>query len=316
MGLLRRAVAILALICLGCSAQSAPAVPPDVARHVERQVRNYYSIPSDVKLLFSSLRPSDFPNYDGLTITLDNGEKKKEYEFLLSKDGKTLIRINRFDLTKDPFADVMKKIDIAGRPTRGNKAAKVVAVNFDDFECPFCSRMHKNLFPQLLQEYGDRVLFIYKDFPLAEIHPWATRAAVDANCLAVQNADAYWGFADYIHANQSLVNGSKGRENQFATVDGIALQQGQQRSLDAAKLQACIKEQNDDSVKASLREGESLGVEATPTMYINGEKVDGAVPIADIRAVLDRALLEAGLQPPPHPAAPASGGPPGSPSVQ
>ena len=112
-GLFRRAVAILVLICLGCSAQSTPAVLPDVARHVERQVRNYYSIPSDVKLLFSALRPSDFPNYDGLTITLDNGEKKKEYEFLLSKDGKTLIRINRFDLTKDPLADVMKKIDVA-----------------------------------------------------------------------------------------------------------------------------------------------------------------------------------------------------------
>ena len=95
--------------------------------------------------------------------------------------------MTKLDLSKDPFAEIMKKIDVSGRPTRGNSQAKVVAVNYDDFECPFCSRMHQTLFPQLLKEYGDRVVFIYKDFPLAEIHPWATHAAVNANCLAAQN---------------------------------------------------------------------------------------------------------------------------------
>ena len=88
----------------------------------------------------------------------------------------------------------------------------MVAVNYDDFECPFCSRMHQTLFPELFKEYGDRVTFIYKDFPLAEIHPWATHAAVDANCLAAQNKDAYWDFADYIHANQGEVNSEKSHD--------------------------------------------------------------------------------------------------------
>jgi len=60
--------------------------------------------------------------------------------------------------------------------------------------------MHQTLFPEIFKEYGDRVVFIYKDDPLSEIHPWAIHAAVDANCLAVQNVDAYWDFADYIHA--------------------------------------------------------------------------------------------------------------------
>ena len=310
MAFFRRAVVILVLICLGCSAQSTPPVPPDTVRRIERQVRNYYSIPAEVTLNFSSLRPSEFPSYNSLTITLANGDKKKDYEFLLSKDGKSLIRINRFDLTKDPNAELMKKINVSGRPTRGNKDAKVVVVNYDDLECPFCSRMHQTLFPELLKEYGDRVLFIYKDFPLAEIHPWATHAAVDANCLAAQSSDAFWSFADYIHANQPQVNGSKGRDNQAAVLDGITLQQGQHYNLDAGKLQACIKAQNEDAIKASLHEGEALGIEATPTMFINGEKVDGAVPISDMRAALDRALLEAGVQPPQHPAAASGGGAP------
>src|SRR2546430_2098236 len=175
---------------------SAPFAASEVAPRIFRPDRSFYSIPAGVKINLSPLKPSEFPNYDALTITFEGGDKKQTYDFLLSKDGKTLMRMAKIDLTKDPYAELMKKIDLSGRPTRGNKDAKVVAVNYDDFECPYCSRMHQTLFPQLLKEYGDRVTFIYKDFPLAEIHPWAIHAAVDANCLASQNNDAYWDFAD------------------------------------------------------------------------------------------------------------------------
>lgn len=305
MTFLRRATFVLLLVCLGCSAQSAP---PDVARRIEQQVRAFYSIPPKVKINLSALKASEFPNYDALTITFDGGEKKQNYEFLLSKDGKTLLRMTRLDLSKDPFAEVMKKIDVSNRPSRGNTSAKVVAVNYDDFQCPFCSHMHQTLFPELLKEYGDRVLFIYKDFPLAEIHPWATHAAVNANCLAAQNPDAYWEFADYVHANQSEVNREKSRDSQVAALDRLALTQGQKHNLDGAKLQACIRAQEDQNVKASIREAEALGVEATPTMFVNGDKVDGALPISELRAVLDRALVQAGVPAPAHPASVSAGG--------
>ena len=299
----RRAALLLLVVCLGCSAQSAS---PEVSRRIEQQVRSYYTIPARVKVILGKTKPSEFPNYDALTITFDGGEKKQTYDFLLAKDGKTLLRMTKLDLSKDPLAEVMKKIDVKGRPTRGNSAAKVVAINYDDFECPFCSRMHQTLFPQLLKEYGDRVEFIYKDFPLAEIHPWATHAAVNANCLAVQNQDAYWAFADYIHANQKEVNAEKSHDLQFAALDRMATEQGQKHNLDAPKLQACIKAQQDDIVKASVHEGEGLGVEATPTMFINGEKVDGALPVGELRDVLDRALVQAGETAPVHPAAAAN----------
>ena len=302
--LLRRATLVLLLLCLGCCAQSAPS---EVARRIEQQVRVVYSIPPTVKINLGALKPSEFPNYDALTITFDGGEKKQNREFLLSRDGKTLVRMTKLDLSKDPFAEVMKKIDLNGRPTRGNSNAKVVAVNYDDFECPFCSRMHQTLFPELLKEYGDRVVFIYKDFPLAEIHPWATHAAVSANCLAAQNKDAYWEFADYLHANQAEVNSEKSRDGQFMVLDRLALTQGQKHNLDGTKLQTCIKGQQDERVKSSVREAEALGVEATPTMFVNGEKVDGALPISEMRAVLDRALVQAGEPVPAHSSSTSTG---------
>jgi protein-disulfide isomerase len=307
---LRRATLVLLIVCLGCSAQSTS---PEVARRIEQQVRIFYTIPARVKVVLGPIKPSEFPNYDALTITFDGGEKKQTYDFLLAKDGKTLLRMTKLDLSKDPYAEVMKKIDVSGRPTRGNSKAKVIAVNYDDFECPFCSRMHQTLFPDLLKEYGDRVEFIYKDFPLAEIHPWATHAAVNANCLAAQNQDAYWDFADYIHANQKEVNSDKSHDAQLAALDRMALDQGQKHNLDGTKLQACIKAQQDDNVKASVHEGEALGVEATPTMFVNGEQVDGALSLGELRAVLDRALVQAGETPPAHPAPPPAATPqPGS----
>jgi protein-disulfide isomerase len=302
--IIRRSLFILLLICLGCVAQSAP---PDVARKIERQVRSFYTIPGDVNVTVGAITPStDWPGYDAVSVNIDGGDgKRKDYKFLISKDRSTMLRLTKFDLNKDPFAELMSKIDVAGRPTRGNKSAKVVVVNFDDFECPFCSKMHETLFPTILKEYGDRVLFIYKDYPLSEIHPWAIHAAVNANCLAAQNADAYWDFADYIHANKREVDTEKTLPARFDTIDKMALLQGQKHNLDAGKLQSCIKAQNEDEVRASMKLGDEVGVNATPAMFINGDKIDGAVPINELRAALDHALKDAGQPVPEHlPSAP------------
>jgi protein-disulfide isomerase len=306
----RRSLVVLALICLGCSAQSAPN---EQDQRIEREVRSYYSLPATVKVTIGPRRPSEFPNYDALTINIDGNGKKQDYDFLLSRDGNTLMRVTKLDLSKDPYAEIMKKINLVGRPLRGNKDAKVLIVNFDDFQCPFCSRMHQTLFPELLKEYGDRVQFVYKDFPLSEIHPWATHAAVDANCLAAQNSEAYWDFADYIHGNQQQVNAEKTRDAQFADLDRLTTEQGQKHNLDQTKLQLCIKAQNEDAIKASMKEGASVGVSATPTLFINGQEMDGALPAGDLRIVLDRALQQAGVPVPAHPTASAAAGaqPPG-----
>lgn len=306
MTLLRRSILVLMLVCLGCSAQLAP-VPSDLNNKIERQVRATYNVPASVKITVGPPRPSDFNNYDALSITMEGSDKKQTYEFLLSKDGKTLLRMTKLDLTKDPYVEAMKKIDLNGRPTRGNKDAKVVVVNFDDFQCPYCSRMHQTLFPEVLKEYGDRVEFVYKDFPLIDIHPWATHAAVDANCLAAQNNDAYWDFADHIHASQRDVNAEKGREAQFAALDHLTLEQGQKHNLDQAKLQSCVKAQNEDAIKKSMHEAEDVGVNATPTLFVNGQEMDGALPVNEVRAALDHALEQAGVPVPAHPPTPAAG---------
>jgi protein-disulfide isomerase len=291
----KRTLALCLVVCLGCSAQLAPA---DLSQKIERQLRVTYNVPPTVKVIIAAPHASEFPNYDELTVTFDGQGKKQDYQFLVSKDQKTLIRMTKMDLSKDPYAEIQKKIDVKGRPVRGNANAKVTVVSYDDFECPYCSQAHRTLFPQLLKEYGDRVAFIYKDFPLIEIHPWAVHAAVDANCLGAQNSDAYWDFADYIHANQQVINSEKGIDDKFAALDKTTLAQAPKYNLDASKLQACVKAQNKDAVLASEKEGEALGVSGTPTMFVNGQMMDGAHSAAEIRALFDSALQQAGVPAP------------------
>jgi protein-disulfide isomerase len=144
------------------------------------------------------------------------------------------------------------------------------------------------------------VKFIYKDFPLVEIHPWAMHAAVDSGCLAEQNGDAYWRFVDYIHGHTDEVTGTAHDVHEAQkTLDKMTHEEGERSKLDLAKLDACIAKQDESAVRASMKQGDSLGVNGTPTLFINGERISGVLPEAELRTAIDRALREAGVQPPP-----------------
>ena len=299
--MLRKTLLFLSIAWLGCSAapQQAQSGPADLNRRVERTVRSEFKVPAYVQISISSPKASEFANYDNIAITFTTGDKKQTHEFLVSKDGKQLVDMRKMDLTADPYQKAMSAIDLTGRPLRGNKDAKVTVVVYDDFQCPFCSRMHQELF-SLMKSYGDRVKVYYKDYPLpAEMHPWARRAAIDSNCLALQNGEAFWDFADYAHANGRQISGEKKLlEAQIAAVDHIATDIGNRRNLNTAMLAQCIKEQPSKDLEKSVKEAESLGVNATPFIFINGQKVEGAIPAPELKAILDQALRDAGQQPP------------------
>jgi len=303
---MRRVAIFLTLLCVGCRAQT---VPPETRQRIEQQVRAHYDVPAGVTMEVGSLSPSEFPNYDSVAVTLSHEGKSQKIDFLLSKDGKTLVRMTKIDLTRDLYAETMGKIDLKGRPVRGNPDAKVTIVNYDDFECPFCSRMHSTLMTEILPKYGDRVKIVYKDFPLP-MHPWAPHAANDANCLARETPAGYWDLADYLHANQRAIGGSSSSDLQkaYAELDRLTLDFGKKYGADTSRLQACIKAPPDQILKASMAEGDKVGVSATPTMFINGEKLEGALDGSEVSAAIDQQLRAAGVQPP-APGSPAQAGP-------
>jgi protein-disulfide isomerase len=287
----------------GCKAQTAApsASDPNLNRRIEVQVRSEFDLPADVNVAFGARKPSEFPGYQTLPVILSHGAKTQEIDYLISNDNSKLVHMDSMDLTKDP-ADA---ISIAGRPIRGNPAAKVTIVNFDDLECPYCARMHKELFPATMARYGDKVRFVYKDDPLTDLHPWAMHASVDANCLAAQSGPVYWTYVDYLHSNGEEVTGAdRDLQKSFAALDRIARQEATLGKLDEGQLNACIAKQDETQVRASAKEADALGIDGTPAVYVDGERVNGgAVPEDELWAAIDRALLAEGVQPPVTPAA-------------
>jgi protein-disulfide isomerase len=293
----------------GCKAQSSPspasnspsAVPTSqLNRRIEVLVRSQFEVPPTVDVVIGNTSKSEFPGFDNLPITFSSHGKQTVVNFLLSTDGNTVARLERFDISHSP-ADV---VSTQNRPLRGPLDAKVTIVNFDDLECPYCARMHQQLFPGTLDHYKGLIKFYYKDYPLVEIHPWAMHAAVNANCLADQNPEAYWKFVDYVHSHGDEVTGTAHDAQQAQkTLDKLAHDEGQRSGLDLSKLDACVAKQDDKAVRASMKQGDGLGVSGTPTLFINGERIAGALPQEEVWAAIDRALREAGVQPPPQVAA-------------
>jgi protein-disulfide isomerase len=156
--------------------------------------------------------------------------------------------------------------------------------------------MHQTFFPATQDRYKDTVRFVYKDNPLIEIHPWAMRAAVDANCLAALSGQVYWNYVDYLHSHgQEITGENRDNAKSFAALDRIARQQATLAKLDAAKLDACLAKQDESLVRASMKEADTLKVDGAPAIFVNGERIGGAVPEAQLWIVIDRALRDAGV---------------------
>src|ERR1700722_7174762 len=297
---------LLVSLSAGCKAQSSPSTATNSAspvptaqlnRRIEVLVRSQFEVPPNVDVAIGAAGKSEFPGFQSLPITFSSNGKQTVVNFLLSNDGNTVARLEKFDISHSPSDTITTQ----NRPIRGTPDAKVTIVNFDDLECPYCARMHEQLFPATFDRYKGLVKFFYKDYPLIEIHPWAMHAAINANCLADQSPEAYWKFVDYVHSHGSDITGpAKDVHEAEKTLDKLAREEGQRSTLDQARLDACIVKQDESVVRASMKQGDSLGVNGTPTLFINGERISGALPQPELWTAIDRALREAGVQPPPR----------------
>lgn len=326
---LRSLPLILAMAALGCQAQnkvqtSAETIPPGAqsvqvgvklspneARRVELMIRSRSQVPADYVISISEPARSEVSGYVLITVIFStSGNASRPLSFLLSNDGKTLAQFNKFDLSQDP----KDKVSAAGRPARGGpENAPVLIVGFDDLQCPFCAKLNAEIFPALLDRYKNQVRIVYRDFPLTEIHPWAMHAAIDANCLGAASVTGYWNFIDYVHAHAEEIAGpDKTPVKAIQTLDKLTLEEGARQKLSRPDLAACIQKQDDAKVKASVKEAEAepLHVDSAPVLFVNGEKMEGALPIETLYRIIDRALTAAGqTPPPPTPATPVNPAP-------
>ncbi|WP_353064354.1 thioredoxin domain-containing protein [Tunturibacter psychrotolerans] len=303
----RTLIFALTLAALGCHAQTPTQtaadgpgkLSPELVRRVEVMIRSHAPIPAGYVIQVGPRTKSEVPGFDKISVSfLSDGKSSKPTDFLISTDGNTLAQFSKFDISKDPKLLVSGD----GRPARGGPAnAPVLIVGFDDLECPYCAKMHEQLFPALTERYKDQIHIVYRDFPLDQ-HPWAMRAAIDTNCVGAKSATGYWNLVDYIHAHAADLGGAeKSLAKANEALDTLTRDEGKKQNLDADALNACIAKQDATAIKESIKLGESLGVDSTPALFINGEKVEGAQPVEDVYRMIDSALVASGQTPPPPP---------------
>ncbi len=147
-------------------------------------------------------------------------------------------------------------------PAFGNPAAKVVVVEFLDFGCPY-SRDSFSVVREVMEKYKDRVYFIARDFPIDELHPRATSAALAGRCA--QEQKLYWPYHDKLFGNQ---------EHQE---DEDLRRYAQEVGLSLPSFDACIKDKRYmERIQADSADGLRAGVEGTPTFFLNGVRIPGS----------------------------------------
>jgi len=169
------------------------------------------------------------------------------------------------------------EVSIDDDPTLGPADATVTIVEFSDYECPYCQVWHDQVFGELVAAYGSKVRFVYRDFPLDQIHPQARPAAIAATCAGAQGK--YWEY------HNLLFGGELGLGSEARTA------YAQRLGLDLEQFAACVADEAGSvEVEADLQDAYELGVRGTPTFFINGRPLVGAQPLEAFAAIIDEEL--------------------------
>ena len=181
--------------------------------------------------------------------------------------------------------DQVKKIPAVtdGDHIRGNKNAKVILIEYSDLECPFCQRFHPTA-QQIVEEYKGDVAWVWRHFPLDQIHPKARPAAEASECVAdLAGEDAFWNFVDEIFKDQAAG---------LADLPGTAVKVG----VNKAAFDKCIADGKFKSViDEQYQKGTEAGITGTPGNFIvnqngGGWLVPGALPFEQLKTTIDEAL--------------------------
>ncbi len=274
-----RAVFLFGLLVICGLGQAPPAVD-------KQKIAAYLSYAEGftpaVKIAVDDPQPTPLAGYFRLVVHLSLGDTKEEKTYFVTADGKHLLGEPIWDLTQSPFVVTAALIPTDG-PSFGPASAKITLVVFNDFQCPYCRKFASTLRNELPKKYPQDVRVIFKDFPIASIHPWAPAAAEAAHCIGDGKPDLFWAFHDWIFEHQGEIQ----PDNLRAKV----VEFGKSHGIDEHALGACLDSHAKASeVDASLKEGKVLGIDQTPTFFLNGRKVPGALPWESLDTLIQMEL--------------------------
>ncbi|MDP1544444.1 MAG: thioredoxin domain-containing protein [Anaerolineales bacterium] len=178
--------------------------------------------------------------------------------------------------TAEPQPPSRYDISIEGYPSFGPDDAPITIVEFSDFQCPYCRRFHEQTYQALLDAYPGQIRFVYRNLPLTSIHPEAMPAAVASLCANDQNV--YWDYHEKLFSSDAL-----GRT--------VYVQYATDLEVDVEEFTACLDSgKHDDFIQQDMQYAFSIGVQSTPTFFVNGLAIVGAQPLLNFQQLIDQEL--------------------------
>lgn len=241
--------------------------------HVERSL---LSIPNKTRV-----QGSCFWN-----LSIEASNPHRALTLYLSPDGKFLFP-DIYEISIDPSLaekaqrdSIAKKLLQSPSSSRGTASAPVTIVEFVDFQCPYCKRMAKNLESlRTNPQTTNQVRLIYRAFPLP-MHNWSYPAALLGRCIEKLQPSSFWDYHDFIFANQETL-GSADFESLPKNFESILAK------TTRGDIEACIKDPaTRRDVENDIALGKNLGVDSTPTLFINGEKRSGVVADSELKELI------------------------------
>lgn len=169
-------------------------------------------------------------------------------------------------------------VKVGDAPVLGNNKAKVTLVEYSDFQCPYCAKGSK-IMHELKKKYGDKVQVAFKNFPLP-FHKQAKGAALAGLCANEQGKNYFWKLHDYMFDNQGKLD-----SNNLKKIAGSF------QGFDGGKFNDCVdKNKYMAKIESDIQEGQSLGVKSTPTFFLNGKIINGALPVEEFSKMIDDEL--------------------------
>lgn len=271
----------------------APAVatstPPPVLlpskEEIETGLKRTFGYDPAISWTIYDIRPAAIP---GLVDVLVSMNKQNPVHLYVSPNTPYAVAGEMIPFGPNPYAPEREKLKAADGPTQGAAKPVIEIVEFSDLECPHCKKAAPIL-DKLVTDFP-QVQLTFQQFPLpATMHPWALKAAEYADCAAHQNKDAFWKYIDSIFDNQGSIAA--------ATADDKLKELATATGLDATKLAACAAEPDTQArVNKSLQFGQSLEVNQTPTVFINGRRVLGIgdIPYEQLKNLVQFEIDHAG----------------------
>jgi protein-disulfide isomerase len=226
----------------------------------------------------NDIRPSEVPGLAEVLIVITNAQGSNPNRLLVSSDGKHAITGDVLPFGAKPFDDTRVKLEKAANgPAKGPAKAAVTIVEFSDMQCPHCQKAAPAIDQLLAQE--PEVRFVFQNFPLP-VHDWAEKAADYVDCVGRASNEAVWKFIQKTFDEQANITAA----NLDEKLKAIATAAG----TNGDEIAACAaKPETKARVEASVALGKLVGVNGTPTLFINGRNVPGGAPVDVLKKITD-----------------------------